>query len=181
MSTTRFVVMGVAGCGKTSIGIGLAAALGARFIDGDDLHPAENVAKMARGVPLDDADRAPWLATVASRLRCGAGVVIIGCSALQRRYRDIIREGAGGPVTFLYLAGSREVIAGRMAARQGHFMPLSLLDSQFAALEPPQVDEASITVDIDKTEAEIVAELRAKIDARAGATQARVSGSPISR
>lgn len=181
MSSTRFVVMGVAGCGKTTIGIGLAAALDALFVDGDELHPAGNVAKMARGVSLDDADRAPWLAAVASRLRHGNCMTIIGCSALRRRYRDIIREGAGGSVTFLHLAGSHAVIAGRMAARKGHFMPLSLLDSQFAALEPPEVDEASITVDIDKTEAEIVSELRAKIDARAGATQAPVNGSPISR
>jgi gluconokinase len=159
VSSKRFVVMGVSGCGKTSIGLGLARALGADFIDGDDLHPPSNVAKMARGEPLDDADRAPWLGAVAERLAQGDQPLIIGCSALRRRYRDWISDGAGGEVTFLHLSGTRDVIAARMAARKGHFMPLSLLDSQFAALEPPQSDEASITVDIDQTEAEIVAEL----------------------
>jgi gluconokinase len=159
VSIKRFVVMGVSGCGKTSIGLGLASALGADFIDGDDLHPPSNVAKMARGEPLDDADRAPWLAAVAERLAQSERPLIIGCSALRRRYRDWIRDGAGGEVTFLHLSGTRDVIAARMDARKGHFMPLSLLDSQFAALEPPEADEASITVDIDQTEAEIVAEL----------------------
>jgi gluconokinase len=160
--------MGVSGCGKTSIGQDLAAALGARFIDGDDLHPAENVAKMARGRPLDDADRKPWLARVAAELAEAEDTTIIGCSALRRRYRDWIRAGAGGPVTFLHLAGSRAVIAARMQAREGHFMPPSLLDSQFAALEPPEVDEAAITVDIDRSPAEIVAALIAGIEAHDG-------------
>ncbi|QJF53263.1 gluconokinase [Roseobacter ponti] len=148
--------MGVSGCGKTSVGTGFAKAIGAQFIDGDDLHPPENVAKMSRGEPLDDSDRGPWLAAVAAALGQAGGDVVIGCSALRRRYRDLIREGAGGDVIFLHLSGSRDLIAGRMGAREGHFMPLTLLDSQFAALEPPGPDETCITVDIDRSEAQVV-------------------------
>lgn len=142
----RLVIMGVSGCGKSSVGAALSARLGVRYCDGDDLHPAENVAKMRDGVPLTDADRWPWLDRVADALRDNAPL-IIGCSALRRAYRDRIRAGAGGPVVFLHLSGSRDLIAARMANRPGHFMPLSLLDSQFATLEPPGPDEA-ITVDI---------------------------------
>jgi gluconokinase len=158
---SRYVVMGVSGCGKTEIGSAFAQEIGARFIDGDDLHPAENVAKMARGDALDDNDRRPWLAHVARKLRTIEGPVVIGCSALKRRYRDWIREGVGAPVTFLHLSGSRDVIAQRMAARTDHFMPLSLLDSQFAALEPPGADEDAVTVDIDQEPDRIVAALLA--------------------
>jgi gluconokinase len=153
--------MGVSGCGKTSIGMAFAAGAGARFIDGDDLHPAENVAKMARGEPLTDEDRQPWLKQVAAKLAEAEDDVVIGCSSLKRRYRDWIRDGAGGDVTFLHLAGSRDVIAQRMSERQGHFMPVSLLDSQFAALEPPAADETSVTVDIDQSPQKIVADLLA--------------------
>jgi gluconokinase len=163
VSVQRYVVMGVSGCGKTSIGRGLAAALEADFIDGDDLHPQANVTKMARGVPLTDEDRAPWLAVVAQRLASASVTTIIGCSALRRRYRDWIRADAGPDVVFLHLSGSRDLIASRMAVREGHFMPLSLLDSQFAALEPPGADERSITVNIDQPEQEIVAEFLAEI------------------
>ncbi|WP_295314334.1 gluconokinase [Roseobacter sp.] len=152
----RYVVMGVSGCGKTSVGTGFARAIGAQFIDGDDLHPAENVAKMSRGEPLDDGDRGPWLAAVAAALARARGDVVIGCSALRRRYRDLIRDGAGSDVVFLHLSGSRDLIAGRMGAREGHFMPLTLLDSQFAALEPPGPDETCVTVDIDQTEEQVV-------------------------
>lgn len=143
----RVVLMGVSGCGKSSVGAALSARLGVPYIDGDDLHPAENVAKMARGEALSDADRWPWLDRVAGVLADRAPV-ILGCSALKRAYRDRIRAGAGGPVRFVHLAGSRELIAGRMALRTGHYMPLSLLDSQFAALEPPGADEGAVTVDI---------------------------------
>ena len=158
---SRYVVMGVSGCGKTSIGSAFAQKIGARFIDGDDLHPAENVAKMARGDALDDNDRRPWLSDIASELRVAKEPVVIGCSALKRQYRDWIREGVGAPVTFLHLSGSRDVIARRMAERKDHFMPLSLLDSQFAALEPPGPDENAITVDIDQQPDLIVAALLA--------------------
>jgi gluconokinase len=142
----RLVVMGVSGCGKSSVGEALAERLGIPYRDGDDLHPAANVEKMRAGQPLTDEDRWPWLDRVAGTLR-DEGPAIIGCSALKRAYRDRIREGAGGLVTFLHLSGSREVIAARMGARKGHYMPVSLLDSQFAALEPPGPEEA-ITLDI---------------------------------
>ena len=145
----RMVLMGVAGCGKTSVGMALAIRLGATYRDGDDLHPKANIAKMSRGEPLTDEDRWPWLALVGRSLR-GDGVHIVGCSALKRSYRDQIRREAGGPVTFIHLAGSQSVIAARMAARTGHFMPPALLASQFAALEPPGPDEPAITVDIDQ-------------------------------
>ena len=142
----RVVVMGVSGCGKSSVGEALGALLGIPYCDGDDLHPAENVARMAAGVPLTDADRWPWLDRVAAVLAERAPV-IVGCSALKRAYRDRIRAGAGGPVRFVHLAGSRAVIEDRMAARTGHFMPAALLDSQFATLEPPGPDEA-LTLDV---------------------------------
>ncbi len=138
--------MGVSGCGKSSAGEALSARLGIPYFDGDDLHRADAVAKMRQGIPLTDADRWPWLDRVAGVLHDKAPV-IVGCSALKRGYRDRIRAGAGGPVIFVHLAGSKELIASRMGARTGHYMPTSLLDSQFAALEPPAPDEA-ITVDI---------------------------------
>lgn len=160
----RFVVMGVSGCGKSSIGAGFAEQIGANFVDGDDLHPAENVAKMSAGTPLNDDDRAPWLAAVGKTLARQKMPVVIGCSALKRSYRDIIRSNAGGAVTFLFLDGTREVIAARMAQRNDHFMPPSLLDSQFATLEPPEPDESALRVDIDQSPEAIVAELVARID-----------------
>ncbi len=160
--TARYVVMGVSGSGKSSVGAAFAAAIGARFIDGDDLHPAANVTKMARGEPLDDDDRRPWLALIADALRGSDDPIVIACSALRRRYRDWIREGAGAPVTFLHLAGPRAVIAGRMQTRQGHFMPPALLDSQFATLEPPDADEHAVTVDIDQPLERVVSDLVAK-------------------
>ncbi|SEA92048.1 gluconokinase [Rubrimonas cliftonensis] len=153
----RAVVMGVAGCGKSLVGAALASRLGALWRDGDDLHPAESIAKMARGEPLTDADRAPWLARVGEALRDADGPALIGCSALTRRYRDAIRAAAGGAVAFVHLSGSRELIAGRMAARKGHFMPLSLLDSQFAALEPLAADETGVVVEIDAAPAAVTA------------------------
>ena len=153
----NYVVMGVSGCGKSTVGAAFGRAVGARFVDGDDLHPPENVAKMASGQPLTDADRWPWLTLVGATL---TGDVVVGCSALKRAYRDRIRAVAG-PVRFLHLAGSKAVIAARMAARPGHFMPLGLLDSQFAALEPPGPDEDAVTVDIDQSLDAIVAALLA--------------------
>ena len=146
--THRIVIMGVSGCGKSTVGAALSAALGIPYRDGDDLHPAANVEKMRAGIPLGDADRWPWLDRVAETL-CHGAPVIVGCSALRRAYRDRIRAGACGPVRFVHLTGSRDVIAARMAARQGHYMPLSLLDSQLATLEPPGRDEA-VTVDVDQ-------------------------------
>lgn len=144
--THRIVIMGVSGCGKSSVGAALGHSLGIPYRDGDDLHPAANVEKMRAGIPLTDADRWPWLARVAQVLHDEAPV-IVGCSALRRTYRDRIRAGAGGAVRFVHLTGSRDIIAARMAARTGHYMPTALLDSQFATLEPPAPDEA-LTLDI---------------------------------
>lgn len=143
----QVVVMGVSGCGKSHVGAALAARLGIGWRDGDDLHPATNLAKMRAGQALDDDDRWPWLDRVAAALRSEAPLVI-GCSALRRSYRDHIRAGAGGPVAFVHLTGSKALIAARMAARQGHFMPPALLDSQFASLEPPGPEERALALDV---------------------------------
>jgi len=147
--TQRIVIMGVSGSGKSSVGVALSKRLGIPYLDGDTLHSPSNIRKMQAGEALTDADRWPWLDRVAQELASQAPV-IIGCSALRRVYRDRIRAGAGGPVCFVHLAGSRALIAARMATRSGHFMPASLLDSQFAALEPPGPDEDAVTVDIDQ-------------------------------
>lgn len=153
--------MGVSGAGKSAIGALLAATLNCTFQEGDNLHPAENVEKMSRGIPLTDADRMPWLHKIAQEIdswqergQCG----VLTCSALKRSYRDIIVGGRLN-VKLVYLCGSREVVQQRMAARQGHFMPVALLDSQFATLEEPAPDEHPITVNITGTPAEIVAEI----------------------
>lgn len=142
------VLMGVSGCGKSTVAGMLAGRLGWEIAEGDDMHPRENVAKMASGQPLTDEDRWPWLAKVAEWIRAhtSAGKPgIVTCSALKRKYRDVLR---GDDVVFVYLAGTRDQIAHRLAARHGHYMPASLLDSQFAALEPPDPDEDAVTVDI---------------------------------
>ena len=155
------VVMGVSGSGKTTVGKLLAERLGWQYQEGDALHPPENVAKMRGGTPLTDADRIPWLNRIAGRIdewrsRGEAGVVT--CSALKRTYRDII-IGKRPDVGLVHLDGSRELIARRMAARKGHFMPAALLDTQFATLEKPSPEERPITVDIGGTPAEIVEEI----------------------
>lgn len=160
----RFVVMGVSGCGKSSIGAAFAERIGASFLDGDDLHPKSNIDKMAEGIPLDDADRFPWLAEVGRQFDYEPLPLVIGCSALKRAYRDIIRDHAGGVVAFLHLAGSKPLIASRVAARQDHFMPPALLDSQFDALEPPGADEHAVTVNIDQMPDAVVAELVAHFE-----------------
>ncbi|WP_279103338.1 gluconokinase [Gordonia bronchialis] len=154
MTIGPIVVMGVSGSGKSTVGTELAVRLGVPFADADDLHPASNVAKMAAGVPLDDADRMPWLDLVGAWLaRNPRGV--ISCSALRRRYRNQLRAHA--PSTFfVHLAGDREVIAHRQSARTGHFMPASLLDSQFASLEPLEPDEPGVVVDVGLPAEQIV-------------------------
>ncbi|GAA4167841.1 gluconokinase [Shinella granuli] len=156
--------MGVAGCGKSAVGAALAGRIGANYLDGDDLHPPANIEKMSRGEPLTDEDRWPWLTLVGRTLAQPGGTLIIGCSALKRRYRDHIAREARGPVTFVHLSGTKELIAARMAARAGHFMPTSLIDSQFAALEPPAQDENAMTVDIDDTLESIVDRIAAKLE-----------------
>ena len=154
------VVMGVSGCGKTSVAEGLAAALGAGFLEGDQLHPQANIDKMSKGIPLTDADRWPWLDRIGAELRAvtGAGAPIVAsCSALKRAYRDRLRAEAGGDLSFVFLRGSRELLIGRMQERKGHFMPASLLDSQLATLEDPSGEVGVVTVDIDAPLDEIVA------------------------
>jgi gluconokinase/shikimate kinase len=148
MSSQVLVLMGVSGCGKSTVAGVLAGRLGWDFGEGDDLHPAENVAKMAAGHPLTDEDRWPWLERVAQWIRehTEAGRPgIITCSALKRSYRDILR---GDHVVFVYLHGTREQIAARLSARHGHYMPPELLDSQFATLETPGEDEHALSIDI---------------------------------
>jgi len=149
---TRYaIVMGVSGCGKTSVGEGLSQYTGIRFVDGDALHPKANVDKMSAGTPLTDQNRWPWLEAIGREFAKSPEPLIIGCSALKRSYRDQIRHHAGAIVTFIHLTGTREVIRQRMQARKNHFMPLTLLDSQFAALEPPAIDENAVSIDIDQS------------------------------
>jgi gluconokinase len=145
------VVMGVSGSGKTTIADKLAERLGWTFEDGDRFHPASNVAKMSAGKPLSDEDRWPWLQAISDEIDrvCGAGEhAVIACSALKRAYRDILVHGRDD-VRIIYLNGTQQLIAKRLAARKGHFMPPGLLDSQFKTLEPPQRNENPVTVLID--------------------------------
>lgn len=163
MHKNRWVMMGVSGCGKSSVGQMLADRLGVRFLEGDSFHSAQNVAKMRSGVPLTDEDRAGWLASLAGEIRKaveqGEGVVL-SCSSLKRRYRDQLRAAYPG-LHFAHLNGSRELIAERMLARVNHYMPLSLLDSQCAALEPLQQDEAGVVLDIREEPARLVEQILA--------------------
>lgn len=152
------VVMGVCGCGKSTVGALLARELAAAFLDADDLHPQANRAKMAAGTPLTDDDRAPWLASVGAALRgASARGLVVACSALKRQYRDAIIASAGSAVVFLHLDGAAALIAGRLAARGAHFMPPALLDSQFAVLERLAADERGARIDIAAPLADVVA------------------------
>lgn len=159
--------MGVSGSGKTVVGTALARALGVEFVEGDDYHPAENVKRMAAGIALTDNDRALWLRALATRLReakdAGTGFVM-SCSALKRSYRDVLRAAAG-EVIFIFLKGRRTLIAERIAGRHGHFMPSSLLESQFAALEEPSADEHAWVCDISEPPEDLVAALVARASA----------------
>lgn len=139
----RVVVMGVAGSGKTSVGERLAARLGAAFVDADEVHPPENVAKMAAGTPLTDADRWPWLERLRDVL-AGHERVVVTCSALKRSYRDVLRGAAR--VRFIHLDVARPVLEERLADRTGHFMAAGMLDSQLATLEPPTADERDVEI-----------------------------------
>lgn len=144
------VVMGVCGCGKTTVGKRLAERLGAEFIEGDDLHPEANRAKMSRGVALTDDDRWPWLEAITSKAREAATSsrnVVVSCSALRRTYRDSLRR-AGDDLCFVHLTGPKDILQERMAQRRAHFMPPGLLDSQLATLEAPDADEFALTLDV---------------------------------
>jgi gluconokinase len=161
---SRIVVMGVSGSGKTTVGQALAAELHVPFVDGDDLHPAANVRKMASGVPLTDADRAPWLARVGEVLASSAGIVV-ACSALRRAYRDTIRLAAPDAV-FVQLDVDAGELARRMEARRHHYMPASLLPSQLASIEPLAGDEAGVIVQAPGPPADVVARVRAALASR---------------
>lgn len=151
------VVMGVSGSGKSTVGAALAQRLGVPFEDADDLHPPANIAKMSAGHPLDDDDRRPWLEVIGTWLADHAhGGGVMSCSALKRAYRDQLRSHAPTAV-FVHLEGSHAVITDRQASRPGHFMPASLLASQFATLEPLQADERGVVVDVDQGVDAIVA------------------------
>jgi gluconokinase len=150
------VVMGVAGCGKSTVGPLIARALGADFAEGDTFHPPANVAKMSRGEPLDDSDRMPWLAAMADAIRewqTKEKPTVLACSALRQRYREILAGGSAG-VRFVFLRGTQATIADRIGRRRDHFMPPSLLASQFATLEEP---EDAIAVDVGGTPEAIAA------------------------
>lgn len=170
MSVPAIVVMGVSGAGKSTVGALLAERLGWGFEDGDAFHPPENVAKMSAGTPLTDEDRGPWLRAIAARIARaraeGAGVVI-ACSALKRAYRDLLRDGHGD-LRFLHLTGEPALIMARQAARTGHYMPASLVASQFATLELPETEADVIDLDVDPEPAVIaqkaVAALRRRGD-----------------
>jgi len=158
------IVMGVSGCGKSTVAHLLAERLDGHFRDGDELHPPANIALMASGTPLTDEDRWPWLEQVRDYARHAAsehGVVVIACSALRQRYRDLL--GEAGCVYHVFLDGSRELISGRIRERKGHFMPDSLLDTQFAALESPVGQPRVVTVDITPAPAQIAAAAEAAL------------------
>ncbi len=157
-SPQTIILMGVSGCGKTTVGKRLSQALGWPFIDGDDFHPTENIAKMSRGIPLNDGDRGPWLAKlhdlVADYLQSGKSM-ILACSALRQKYRDQLKEGNPGTLV-VYLKGDLDLIFRRIATREDHYMKAKMLRSQFDTLEEPA---DAITVDIDKSLEEIVEEI----------------------
>jgi len=160
-ATTSIVVMGVSGSGKTSAAQELTRQLGWVYIEGDDLHPEANVAKMAAGIPLDDEDRWPWLREIAAVIgehEAAGTSVVLTCSALKRAYRDLLRDGHPS-VWFAHVDVSREVLAERLAQRKGHFMPPSLLDSQLATLERLGEDEPGDVIAGDAPLPETVAEL----------------------
>ncbi|MFZ3453688.1 gluconokinase [Arthrobacter sp. 7Tela_A1] len=160
------VVMGVQGCGKSTAGRAIAATLGLPFLDGDDLHPASNKAKMASGHPLTDEDREPWLRAIGAELEAGMAkgtATVVACSSLKRQYRDLIRSYAP-TAQFVHLHGSRELIAERLSKRDHEYMPPTLLDSQFATLEPLGEDEAGIRLDITLSLGEIAAAAAASVE-----------------
>ena len=165
-----WVVMGVSGCGKSTLGRALAERLGVRYVEGDELHPAENVRAMSRGRPLTDEMRAPWLRAVGDAAEAARreGGAVVACSALKRAYRDLLRERVR-PVGFVFLDPPREALEARVSSRKGHYMPASLLQSQIDALEPPGPDEEAVRIASSGHAGEALAEALAAIAARRGA------------
>jgi len=163
--------MGVCGSGKSTLGAALARELNAAFLEGDGFHPPANVARMAAGVALTDADRQAWLAALSERLgqaRREGEAVVLSCSALKRSYRDTLRAQAG-ELALIHLAGAPELLARRMAGRKGHYMPPSLLASQLATLEPPQPDERALSLDTAREPNALVQDALAWLHGRAQA------------
>jgi len=165
---TIAIVMGVSGSGKTTVAAMLAGTLGVAFLEGDELHPRANVEKMRSGTPLTDEDRWPWLRAIAARIdqwRAEGKAGVFTCSALKRDYRDVLM-GDRPEVRLVYLKGSHRLIHERMAARHEHFMPVGLLDSQFATLQEPGPDERPVVVDVGGTPEQIVAEILRQLNKR---------------
>ena len=173
MSNTKspqvLIFMGVSGCGKSTVGQNIAEKLGLRYAEGDEFHSEENVEKMRSGTPLNDDDREPWLSvmanTIAEWVEAGEGGVL-SCSALKRKYRDRLRGdyGIGGPIRFVYLNGTFELIEDRMKQRKDHYMPPGLLTSQFATLEEPDPEEQVIRIDISSTPDVLATEVLISLD-----------------
>jgi gluconokinase len=164
----RLVVMGICGCGKSEVGRRLASRAGYSYAEGDEYHPASNVAKMAAGLALDDSDRADWLATLRDKIREAAQRdenLVLSCSALKRRYRDLLRQG-DDRLVFIHLHGSRELITSRMQARKDHFMPVSLIDSQLRDLQPLEPDEAHVVLDISRDPDQLVTDVLKELHIR---------------
>ena len=160
------IVMGVSGSGKSTVAEALAQRLDWRCEDGDKFHPANNIAKMSAGQPLTDDDRWPWLKAIADEIDrlLGKGEnVVVACSALKRAYRNVLVHGQHN-IHIVFLDGEHDLIAGRLAARRGHFMPAGLLESQFSTLEPPAADERPIIVSIDSTVCAIVDDIISQLE-----------------
>jgi gluconokinase len=165
-SARLIVVMGVSGCGKSTVGAALAGRMNKSFIDADDYHPKANLVKMSHGIPLDNDDRWPWLERIGKVLgeHCRReGMVICACSALLREYREHLKKAAGEPILFVYLNGGEETISRRLCVRSDHFMPTELLDSQFSILEAPTEEENVLSVEIDMSVSKLAAHIHEQI------------------
>ncbi|WEX74972.1 gluconokinase [Sinorhizobium numidicum] len=152
----RLIVMGVSGSGKSSVGEAIANRLSLQFIEGDALHPESNVRKMSAGITLTDEDRWPWLDSIGGTLAQAQGGLVVSCSALKKIYRERLRHMADGPLAFVFLEGSGDILAQHMSARTGHFMPISMLESQLDTLEPPTDEPLVLTQNVENSVSEIV-------------------------
>ena len=155
LPTPVIVVMGVSGCGKSTIGTAIAKRLRCMFLEGDDFHPKENKVKMSKGVPLNDHDRSGWFAAIRDGLEKESNLIVISCSALKQKYRVSLSE-LSRPVIFIHLTGEHSLLKERIESRSGHFFDSKLLDSQIETLEPPSVDELAVSIKISDTVENIV-------------------------
>jgi len=160
----RIIVMGVSGSGKSTVGEKIADALKLPFLEGDSLHPKSNVDKMSAGIPLQDEDRWPWLDKIGERLAASSDGIVISCSALKKSYRDRLRTAAGAPVLFVFLDGSFEVLHEHLGHRTGHFMPVTMLESQIATLESPVGEPLVFRADVAESVEKIVSDSLEWID-----------------